>query len=571
MIDLTKPLDLRDDEAQDFLKNLQGNILKSHGRSHTAHLFVRFKPNYRNTARAWLKHFAETKVTSAYMQQQQTEDKKKGGEEQLFAMVLLSAKGYIALGLEDKLPQEQSSAFRNGMARRMANDPAKVKWDPPYNEKIHAMILLAHANYDELQKEVQSLEKQLGRFCERVHREEGRKIVRDFDNRLNVPVEHFGYADGISQPILIKDNKVENEITQKIPVRQEVEVGLNVALVEEQSGSQTYGSFMVFRKLEQDKRAFQTYVTELAEKKGKSEEDVGASIIGRYQNGKPLVAFEMENDFTFDDDTDGLRCPFNAHIRKANPRGDLARRNPPLSSVRIVRRGITYGSPPEQDNWDAEVSSDKEVGLLFMSFQADLASFETLHFWADNKDFVKEKVGVDALIGHRGRLADFVTFKGGEYFFAPSLPFLKALKIDPLSEPQKQRFVEAFNKMLEKPGVLQAFGSSRKQDARFEAASLVGVEKEDLDNFHAYVAPFWSLLDAADSYQAPTEDQKNRLSQAFERLLDPAELQKFADEWAKNSEVALANVGLNLGENEEFYTYVKQYGLNLNKMFWDIR
>src|SRR2546426_581672 len=71
----------------------------------------------------------------------------------------------------------------------------------------------------------------------------------------------------------------------------------------------------------------------------------------------------------------GNRCPFHAHIRKANQRGA----NPFLNreqerSHRIVRRGVPYGvrlAPPGETS--AGASASGEVGLLFQAFQSDIA------------------------------------------------------------------------------------------------------------------------------------------------------------------------------------------------------
>lgn len=80
------------------------------------------------------------------------------------------------------------------------------------------------------------------------------------------------------------------------------------------------------------------------------------------------------------------------------------------------------------------------------------------HAWANNQDFVTDRTGEDPIIGQRPRpdadgeilpavpqawptawgqpetqaltFGNFVTLKGGEYFFAPSLPFLKKLAPD---------------------------------------------------------------------------------------------------------------------------------------------
>ena len=84
-----------------------------------------------------------------------------------------------------------------------------------------------------------------------------------------------------------------------------------------------------------------------------------------------------------------------------------------------------------------------------MAYQGNIAEqFEfTQAQWANNKDFVKPNTGVDPVIGLGGTLeqthhagwndptaatqqqffGDFVTLKGGEYFFAPSLGFFAGL------------------------------------------------------------------------------------------------------------------------------------------------
>lgn len=41
MVDLNAPLDLDDSTAEEFLSGIQGNIIKGHGRGHTAHLILK--------------------------------------------------------------------------------------------------------------------------------------------------------------------------------------------------------------------------------------------------------------------------------------------------------------------------------------------------------------------------------------------------------------------------------------------------------------------------------------------------------------------------------------------------
>ena len=88
------------------------------------------------------------------------------------------------------------------------------------------------------------------------------------------------------------------------------------------------------------------------------------------------------------------------------------------------------------------------VGLVFMSYQASIeAQFQFKQTqWANNESFPSENDGVDPVFGQGGTvgqtwfpaygstansnaqlLRGFVTLKGGEYLFAPSISGLLAL------------------------------------------------------------------------------------------------------------------------------------------------
>ena len=94
--------------------------------------------------------------------------------------------------------------------------------------------------------------------------------------------------------------------------------------------------------------------------------------MGRHEDGTPVTVRAADglnrpitNNFNYDEDP-GVRCPFHAHIRKANPRTEETREH------RIARRGITYG----QRDFVGEETGIREkpkggVGLLFMCFQAE--------------------------------------------------------------------------------------------------------------------------------------------------------------------------------------------------------
>jgi deferrochelatase/peroxidase EfeB len=154
------------------------------------------------------------------------------------------------------------------------------------------------------------------------------------------------------------------------------------------------------------------------------------------------------NNFTYAEDAQGLQCPFHAHIRIVNPRGDtVAGRNTRAEAERehrIVRRGMTYGRR-RPDLLDAP---EYGVGLLFMCFQRSIAhQFAWMQQrGAGNPSLANPGTGRDPLIGQRApgetaavpqwpaewgkpetrpfNFESYIALKGGEFFFAPSLRFL---------------------------------------------------------------------------------------------------------------------------------------------------
>ena len=226
------------------------------------------------------------------------------------------------------------------------------------------------------------------------------------------------------------------------------------------------GSYFVFRKLEQNVKRFKQREEALANALGLAGVDAeraGALVVGRFEDGTPLVLASGEkdeppfNDFNFASDPKSERCPFRAHIRKPNPRrGSTAFLNEfRLRDHRggerghiMARRSITYGSRHLDGRGVPVDWPSGGVGLLFMAYMADIANqFEfTQAAWANNKDFVDLWAGIDPVIGQVTQarplagndgwsdksnldfdIADFVTLKGGEYFFAPSLSFLRSI------------------------------------------------------------------------------------------------------------------------------------------------
>ncbi len=67
------PIDPQSSEYQNLLGNLQGNILKAHGRDHAVHLLLTFTAEAA-VVRNWMRDFAERYVTSAQKQRQEADD-----------------------------------------------------------------------------------------------------------------------------------------------------------------------------------------------------------------------------------------------------------------------------------------------------------------------------------------------------------------------------------------------------------------------------------------------------------------------------------------------------------------
>ena len=473
----TKPIDQNDLKFNDLLSNLQGNILKGHGRDHTANIFVEFDPAKLPQVREWIHAFADKHVTSAKKQAKENErfkrNKVSGG---IFSGLYVSAKGYDYFGVAAG-QQPKDLSFRNGMEKAALNDPPAIDWEANFREiTIHIMILLGDDDKKKLSIETARLVEELrpltvnDEFVSSFIRVEHGNAIR---NANGDGLEHFGYVDGISQPLFFKDEceKFKAEATPhtgKTP-KWEPFAPLVRVLVPDPGSTATdaCGSYFVFRKLEQKVRAFKEAEHQLAKDldlTGEKMELAGALVVGRFEDGTPvtldsedgMIGSGNANNFNYDDDDKGLRCPFQAHIRKTNPRGG-GPGSVDLDKTHIMaRRGIPFG----QREVTPEIESQPEqfpaggVGLLFMSFQAKLADqFEFIqNTWANNVGFPSANVGIDPIIGqsttppppgdrsyewHKkygqakpvktAGFAQFVDMKGGQYFFAPSIDGLKSL------------------------------------------------------------------------------------------------------------------------------------------------
>jgi len=449
-------IDPSDPKYRPMLENLQGNILKPHGRGEADHLFLRFTGG-RDAVRAWIRRFADG-VTSAREQLDAARAFRANGTSGgVFASIYLSSTGYRALGLDTAVFGASGQSFRNGMKRRSFSllsrnrDPRSSEWEGPFQGAVDALLVFADDSTSTLAAKTREVSEGLDGVASVLTVERG-TVLR---NAKGESIEHFGYVDGRSQPLFLKGD-IDRERRDGVD-RWDPSAPLGLVLVDDPhtDAEDALGSYLVFRKLKQDVAAFNAQVSALARRLPVSEPLAGALVVGRFKDGTPVTLQATDgrgaiNNFTYlPDDPIGNRCPFHGHIRKANQRG--ANRALSLEEERrrrIVRRGIPYGIRPPVSG---------EVGLLFQCFQSDIArQFEFIQrTWVDNPNFPEFRVipglntGDDALIGQHPRakqrwprqwgksgrflgrrLFNFgghVRLRGGEYFFAPSLPSLRGL------------------------------------------------------------------------------------------------------------------------------------------------
>lgn len=229
------------------------------------------------------------------------------------------------------------------------------------------------------------------------------------------------------------------------------------------------GSYLVIRQLEQDVSGFEQCINQLAAihlgipaqlTPAQRVVWLKAKAVGRWPDGTSLVRYPLEpgtgwgaggsvsgqnvgpdNSFLLGlEDPEGLSCPFGAHVRRTNPRESFSPGS--MEQLAIVNRHriLRVGRPYGPQNGD---SRDGERGLLFMCLNGDLErQFEFIQqTWAMSRLFHGLTGEADPIIGKGGKLTiptsqgpvvisglkDFVTVRGGAYFFLPSRSAIRYL------------------------------------------------------------------------------------------------------------------------------------------------
>ena len=447
------------------LGDIQGDILRAYGNDYdcTSYAFVNIDCEPEQ-ARAWFSGLLDHVTTAAPWTE---------GKPLTTLNVAVTVDGLRALGVSEQVVESFSDEFKQGMAPRAAllgdvgpNDPAN--WERPLGRGEAHVLLTINAQTPA------DHERALAKMQDAMRDAGGIKVAYDEQTELLAGArEHFGYADGFAQPAIegssdakasgggvpekggrwralapgefilgYPDEDTRVDPRRRLPTAPAKPLGAG-------------GTYMVWRKLEQNVALWRRTLKRAAELyEGGDEHKLSAKVVGRWPNGTPLVTHPDEpdpdfdaagkggNDFRYERDLDGRRCPVGAHIRRSNPRDALGFEGNLSFRHRMIRRGMPYGPPLPEGVLEDD---GKPRGLVFVCFQASISrQFEGVQVqWLNagnvfglghDKDFLLgDHIGTGKMT-IQGRppffLAPqevFVTTKGGEYLFVPGMTALAAL------------------------------------------------------------------------------------------------------------------------------------------------
>lgn len=431
--------------------------------------------------------------------------------------IAFTCEGLRALGCGEEILNGFSAEFYAGMngdvsrSRRLgdtgASSPEYWAWGGS-NNTPHLIVML-YARENLLEGWSQAIRGALW--------EDGFELITCLTTSNLFGVEPFGFADGVSQPTI--DWEQQRTINgDQLTYSNLVALGEFLLGYSNEYGKYTdrplipsdnatsvlpsaedqpelrdlakNGTYLVFRQLKQDVRGFWQFIDQQANSDAAARQQLAEMLVGRKQDGKPLLDLSTQaidgirakevplNQFTFDSDTQGLRCPLGAHIRRANPRtNDLPGASDNLISRlahmlgltkndygqdviastrfhRLLRRGREYG--PALSTADAlqmAPANDAERGIHFISLGANISrQFEFVqNAWLMSSKFGGLTGESDSLLGNRESipgcpitntfsltkknaakreitaLPHFITVRGGAYFFLPGISALRFL------------------------------------------------------------------------------------------------------------------------------------------------
>ncbi len=357
-------------------------------------------------------------------------------------IVAFTYAGLARLGLDDDILATFPRPMQEGMVTEHRSrilgdfgpsDPALWTWGGPSNPDVHLLVVVYAADEPALATVSTDMTARLA--------EQGiLPVVDPIDGYVNDGREHFGFVDGLSQPLIKGWPHRTNSVRPPAPTPPakwdevepgEVVLGYNDNYDRPAEGPTVKaaadrrstlpdapwakgrhhlghaGTYLVFRQLAQDVGRYRRFVATASEASAvrgerHSPEQVGAKMVGRWASGASLAlspdadpGTAGSNDFGYHDrDQPGFGCPLGAHVRRANPRDSTTVAPPAMALAstkthRILRRGRPYGLPLVEPPSRPGEEQGAETGLLFLCLNTDIErQFEFVqHTWLQNGYF----------------------------------------------------------------------------------------------------------------------------------------------------------------------------------------
>ncbi len=357
----------------------------------------------------------------------------------------ISYTGFVALGLPTRTLAGMPPEFMDGMRARadILGDDCRgsrnclTNWDAVWKERADILVGLNALLDPATGKAVPELETEtayLKSLCDKYgltvmagHGTDGAAwqdgsalLVENKATYKPVPREHFGFIDGISNPVFegqfgdadsdqmmaIGNGKILAKPSGQSPepdsrwaplatgefLLGHPDEAQEIAATAAPGEVMRNGTFLVYRKLHENvgsfaaftDRAAQGYATTANVPLGDARETLMAKMAGRWSDGVSVAvaptiaewrAFNAKFsgtdrdrplvDFVYGADPEGLKCPVTSHMRRTNPRDSFEGKSALNNRRRILRRGIPYGETTPDDTG--------EHGIIFIALCASLS------------------------------------------------------------------------------------------------------------------------------------------------------------------------------------------------------
>jgi deferrochelatase/peroxidase EfeB len=441
-------------------RNVQGLILRGYTHPFSCHMLFRFLH----------KTGAGQFINALMPYLQSAED---WGQNKPAKMLNIGLTYNSVILVDDKLKGQFPPAFMQGPASSNsqvslydlgASDPSKWWHKSFQTSDIHCIIHIYALTADTLSSLVTTVSQAAtaGSVKELFPLADGTRRLEQYE--LPDETVYFGYRDGIDNPALGWPSDPAKTVPSDL---NNFVIGYPGSPFEPGPTQGDAGRFAkdgcynAFRVLYQDVQKFDKCLQDnapgVAANTRMSVRDaadwLAAKLVGRWFDGSPLILSpdapdpktSTRTDFGYTGDTTGVRCPFSAHTRVANPRDEgVFIQDQPVP--RLIRRGMPYGKPPEPPDY----SGDR--GLIGLFLCGGLAEqFELIYSWMNTNNFSAlfdpNYNSQDAVLANRAtpnvdssftiptqegsiKLSDlpqFIVTRGTAYCLLPSIQTLRAI------------------------------------------------------------------------------------------------------------------------------------------------